>query len=224
MAEVTMGGRSVAKRSLEGLARWAAVAGLVSALLTEFLNRTLMLDEEASEATTLGALAFVVVITAPFLFALSASFLPATEQRRAVWLASALLALVIGGLSIFSVGVLFLIVAGALAWAWWATRSPGGWIRDRLSFMLTLWIVLSLGSSLRLLWWRETPACWVAGPGGVRWSTVNPTGGETCVSDIIDSTEGALALTAVALGVVGIVAIIEIWNRHASSPARIPGS
>lgn len=202
----------------------AAVGGLASALLTAFLKRTLALDEEASEATTLGALAFVVGITAPFLFALIAPFLPAPEQRRAVWLASALLALVIGGLSIFSVGVLFLIVAGALGWAWWSARDAERLIRDRIAIIATLWIVLALGGALRLLWWRETPACWATGPGGVRWSTVNPTGGETCVSDIIDSTEGALALTAVALGVVGIVAIIEIWNRHASSPARIPGS
>ncbi len=201
------------------LARWAAVGGLASALLTAFLNRTLLLDEEASGATTLGAIGFVVVLAAPFVLVLLASFLQDTEQRRSVWLAGAALALVVAGLSIFSVGVLFLIVAGALGWAWWSGRSPAGVIRDRISLVATLWIVLALGGALRLLWWRETPACWLTGADGARWSAGQPSGAATCVSDIIDATEGALALAAVAVGIVGALVLHGLWNRHASPSA-----
>ncbi|MER3406501.1 MAG: hypothetical protein C4346_19870, partial [Chloroflexota bacterium] len=132
-AEATMDGRPGGDHSSTRVALWAAVGGLATALLTAFLNRTLLFDEEAGEATTLGAIGFVAVLAAPFVLALLASFLPDTEQRRSVWLASAALALVIAGLSIFSVGMLFLIVAAALGWAWWATRSPAGLIRDRIS-------------------------------------------------------------------------------------------
>jgi hypothetical protein len=201
------------------LAWWAAVGGLASALLTAFLNRTLVLDEEASGATTLGAIGFVVVVAAPFVLVLLASFLRDAEQRRSVWLASAALALAIAGLSIFSVGALFLIVAGALGWAWWSGRSPDGVIQGRISLAATLWIVLSLGGALRLLWWRETPACWLTGADGARWSAGQSATAATCVSDIFDATEGALALAAVAGGIAGAAVIRWLWNRHASPSA-----
>jgi hypothetical protein len=195
------------------------VGGLASALLTALLNRTLLLDQEESEATTLGAIGFVVVLAAPFVLVLLASFLPDAEQQRSVWLASAMLALIIGGLSIFSVGVLFLIVAGALSWAWWSGRSPDGWIRDRMAIVATLWIVLAFGGALRLLWWRETPDCWLTGADGERWLAGQPATAAICVSDIIDATEEALVLTAVALGIVGALVIRWVWNRRASPSA-----
>ncbi len=174
---------------------WAATGGVFCALLVASLSGALFLDERDSTATTLGAVAFATLFVTPFLVVLASFLLQDTEQQRSVWLAGAVLALVLAGFTIFSgIGLLFLFVAGVLGWAWWDARSSGAPTRNWLSWLLTLWIVLSLGGSLWLLWWRETPMCWATTGNESAWSSTGSANPGPCTSDIFDTTEGALAL------------------------------
>jgi len=193
----------------------AAVGGLCVTLLIAAVNGAITLDEQESSATTLGALAFMVALAAPFLIVVLASILFETQLQRPIWLAGALLTLVLGGITIFSgIGVLFICVGGALLWDWWGARlgTAAGW--QLKPALLSLLIVASLGSSLVFLWFRETPMCWGTSEGDSGWiaSSSTGSGSELCASDIIDNTEAALSLTSIAVGLVGTWLIVSRWN------------
>jgi hypothetical protein len=192
------------------IALWAAVVGLGFGLLISAVNGTLSFDERTSNATTLGGIAFVAVFTVPFLAVIASYGLHDLDQRRAVWLGAAGAVAILGVLAIFSIGVVFLCVAAVLVIAWLEARGrrAEGWRWEAAALML--WIIQFFGGAvwLLLLWRRDTPRCW----SGSESTATGPREWRSCSSDIIDTTEGALALGAVALGITGAVVILRLWR------------
>jgi len=198
----------------ERVVAWSAAGGLLTALALAALSGRLALDERDGSATTLGALGFSVAFAAPFVAAL-ASFLARNEGlRRSVWLASGVLALCLGVLTVFGgVGLVFGVAGVGLVTAWWLARGQAG-TSDQLlrSIALTGWLLVWLAGALGLLWLRETPACWSAAANGFGWVAGPSPTGNHCTSDIIDTTEGLLALVCATIGLAGMIPIVRGGN------------
>lgn len=186
----------------ERLAAWSAGIGFLGSLVVAAVSGRLLLDERAGGASILGALGFSVAWTAPFIASL-ASFLSHDPQlRRTVWLATGVLAMALGGLTLFSgVWLLFGPAGGGLIAAWWMSRGRVGWLRPAQNVLVTTWLLVLLGGALAVLWLQETPACWQATATGGSWVAASST---ECASDIINDLEGLLALIGVAVGLAGL--------------------
>jgi len=204
----------------------ASTMGIVFVLIISLFNGSLFLDEERSSATRLGAISFPIVFLAPFVVLAASCRLQDAGQRRAIWFGCLLSTLVLAILAIFSVGLLFLLIALAIFWAWLVTAQDEP-TTNWLSPLLALWIVVTFGSSLLFPLFRpDTPACWTT-DGWERTEghatgilTISSNTG-TCSSDITDSVEGAVALGAIALGILGIIAILRLWQAdHRQPPAE----
>jgi hypothetical protein len=105
------------------LALWSAVLGLIvgTATLLAATGLSASPGDEAPEVRRIGVL--LVAFTGPFLLALASLRLSSPSAQRVVWLIAGLLALVSGGMTIFSGVGFFLIAAGAgLIAAWWISR------------------------------------------------------------------------------------------------------
>jgi hypothetical protein len=198
--------------------------GILSVLAISWVNGSLRLDEEESGATTLGAFAFPVALLAPFLVLIASCWLHDAGQRRSIWLGCTLSTLVLAVLAMFSVGILYLLIALAIGWAWLASFNDEPTAKYWLSPVLTLWIALTFGSSLLFPLFRpDTPACWTSDgwestesfSSGIATSSSNAT---TCSSDITDSLEGAVSLGTVALGILGMIAILRLWQVGQPQP------
>ncbi|MFL5759860.1 MAG: hypothetical protein ACJ789_08975 [Thermomicrobiales bacterium] len=159
------------------------------------------------EATTLGALGFAAAIVAPLLLLIGSFRLRDDAQRRAVWLGCGLFAIILAAITMFSVGSVFLVLAGILGWAWWTTRRTSPSFRTWTSSLLSGWIVGASTIALWMLFLRDTPMCWNASG----WSPTASATHVDCTSDIVDSLEGALALGVLALGFAGVTAILCMW-------------
>jgi hypothetical protein len=198
------------ERLAVGIAAWSAAGGLLVALALAAFSGRLVLDEREGAATALGALGFSVAFLAPF-FVSSASFLMRNKElRRSVWLASGALALYLGWLTIFGgVGLVFAAAGAGLLSAWWLTKGRAGWLGPPPSIALVGWQLLWLGGALTVLWLRETPVCWDPTANGLGWVAETVPASNECTSDIIDTTEGLLALVCVVVGLAGMVAIAK---------------
>jgi hypothetical protein len=187
----------------ERLAAWSAIAGLLTMVVVIMLSERLSSGQRASGDTALGALGSSFALAAPFVVALASLFVRDVEVRRAVWVASGLLALFLGGLTIFSgVGWLFGAAGIGLLSAWWQTRDRSGSLASWRGVALTVWLIVWFGGALAASWLRETPLCWDASANGSGRSAENTT--TMCSSDITDDVEGVLALAGVAVGFAGM--------------------
>jgi hypothetical protein len=199
---------------------FATAMGLFSVLSIAWSNGTLLLDEEESGATTLGAIAFVVAYLAPFLVLVASLRRHDISQQRAMWLGCTLCMLCLNFLAMYSFGIFSLLIALLIGWAWRACASEDSTRWNWLSPLLTLWIAVAFGSALLYpILTADAAACWT----GNSWertesfATFSSTVG-TCSSDIITSVEGAVAIGAVALGILGIVAILRLWQPDDLQP------
>jgi hypothetical protein len=190
------------------IAAWSAVVGLLTVLLIGALSGRLLLDERAGGTTVFGALGFIVAFMAPFVATLASFLARTTELRRSIWLVSGALALVLGGLTIFSgVGLLLGAVGVGLISAWWLAKGQAGIFGSARSIALAGWLLLWLGGALAALWLHETPVCWNSGANSSGWVAARLP--NDCWSDIIDDTEGVLALVGVAMGLAGMALIVR---------------
>jgi hypothetical protein len=194
------------------IALWAASGWAFCTLAIVLISdrRPFAIDEFDSNATKLGAIGFTAVFIAPLLLPVASFRLRNINRRRSVWLGCALFSLLLAGLTVFSVGWLFLFVSGLLSWAWWISRRRRPVERTWISPLLTCWIVLAFGGALWLLFLRDTPMCW----NGSSWTSSSSAGHADCTSDIIDSLESALALGSIALGFAGVAAILRMWPQN----------
>jgi hypothetical protein len=202
----------------EQLATWSAVFGAVIILSLAAASGSLFRAQHAAGATSLGAFSKTVAFLAPFVAPLVATRLRSLELQRAVWLSCGVLALVLGGLTIFS-GVGFLLIASAagLLAAWWLSRGESGLWGSVRAIAVSAWLLLAFGGALAGLSLRETPACWESGGNG--WGATVTI--EECSSDVVDDTEGVLALAGVVAGFAGLALV----SRHGrDSPPSMPGS
>jgi hypothetical protein len=204
----------------EQLATWSAVFGAVITLSLAAASGSLLLAQRTAGATSLGAVGQTVALTAPFVASLVATRLTSTDLQRAVWLSCGVLALVLGGLTVFS-GVGFFIIAAAvgLLAAWWLSRDQAGVLGSVQAIAVSVWLMLSFGGAFAGQRLRETPACWDSGGNGwVASDTANE-----CRSDIVDDTEGGLALAGVVAGFGGL-ALLSRRRRADQLSGRGPGS
>lgn len=187
----------------ERLAAWSAIGGLLTMVVVIVLSERLSPGQRPSGDTTLGALGSSVALAAPFVAALASLFVQEVEARRAVWLAGGLLALILGGLTIFG-GVGWLVGAAGvgLLSAWWQTRNRSGSLASWWGVALAVWLLVCFGGALAALWLRETPVCWDASATGSGRASESIT--TICSSDITDDVEGGLALAGVAIGFAGM--------------------
>lgn len=168
----------------------------------------------------LGAFGETVAFLTPFVAPLVATRLRSPELQRSIWLSCGVLALIIGGLTAFS-GVGFFIIAAAvgLLATWWLSRDQAGVSGSVQAIAVSVWLLLSFGGALAGLRLRETPACWDnAGNGWVAADTANE-----CRSDIVDDTEGGLALASVVAGFGGL-ALLSRRSRADQLSGPGPGS
>lgn len=108
---------------------------------------------------------------------------------------------------------------------WWLMKSPVGWLGPARAITLTGWLLLWLGSALAVLWLRETPMCWASTANGVGWVAGMSSVGNRCTSDIVDTTEGLLALICVVIGLVGMLSIVRGRNGDgAGARGSVPAS
>src|SRR5688500_14641545 len=192
------------------IASSSAIGGFLAALALTALSGRLALNERAGGATVLGALGISVAILAPFVASLASFLTRGQELRRSVWLASGVLALCLGGITIFSgFGLVFGMVGVGLISAWWFTKSRAGLLGRARSIALTGWLLLWLGGALPVLWLRETPVCWNSTATGSGWETEASPPSSACMSDIVDNTEGPLALVCVVIGLAGMTLIVR---------------
>jgi hypothetical protein len=202
----------------------ASIMGIIFVVIVSLFNGSLFLNEERSSATKLGAISFPIVFIAPFVVLAASCRLQNAGQRRAIWFGCLLSTLVLAILAIFSVGLLFLLIALAIFWAWLVSAQDEPTTTNWLSPLLTLWIVVMFSCSLLFPLFRpDTPACWT----GDRWESVGDSPGGiftfssttgACSSDITDSVDGAVALGAVVLGILGIVLILRLWHVGQRQP------
>jgi hypothetical protein len=186
------------------LAAWSAIGGLVATMMVVALSGRFALGQRASGDTTLGALGSAVAFAAPFVAALVSFFVRDRDVRRAVWAACGLVALILGGLTIFGgVGWLFGAAGVGLLSAWWKTRNPDGDLASVRGVVVTVWMLFWFVGALAGSWLRETPVCWDASDNGSGRSAKNMT--TICSSDVTDNVEGTLALAGVAIGFSGVV-------------------
>src|SRR5215211_7424090 len=94
-----------------------STTGMMSILAISWANGRLMLHEEESSATSLGALAFPVSFLAPFAVLFASCCLRDVSQRHAVWLGCMLSIVGLAVLAIFSAGTLFLVLVLFIGWA-----------------------------------------------------------------------------------------------------------
>ncbi len=209
-------------RRPERIATWSAAGGLVVAVSIAAITGNLFLDQRAAGATTLGAVGLTVALAAPFLASLAARRVREVALRRAIWFASGVLALVLGGLTIFSgIGWFFAAAAVGLIAAWWLSRGDAGARGAARAIAVSAWLLLSLGGALAGLWLRETPMCWDAGAAAPGWVAAGTA--SACMSDIVDDRDGLLALTAVAVGFVGL-ALLTRGGRGIAGPTSTAAS
>ena len=187
------------------IAAWSALGGLLAGLAVPAISGRLALDEHAAGATALGALGFTIALLAPFVAAFASFLTPNPAVRRSVWLASGVLAWGLGVLTIFSgFWLVFAMVGVGLVSAWWRTRSGAGSWGPARSLVLTGWLLLWLGGALPMLWLRETPASWDPSANGSGWVARTSLSSAEWASDIVDNTEGLLALGCVVIGLAGM--------------------
>jgi hypothetical protein len=199
---------------------FATAMGLFSILSIVWSNGTLLLDEEESGATSLGALAFVVAYLAPFLVLVASLRRHDISQQRAMWLGCTPCMLCLTFLAMFSFGIFYLLIALLIGWAWLASASEGSTRWNWLSPLLTLSIAITFGSALLFpMFTPDAAACWI----GNSWertesfATYSSTVG-TCSSDITTSFEGAVSIGIVALGILGTLLILHLWNFDQAQP------
>jgi hypothetical protein len=126
------------------------------------------------------------------------------------------LALVLGGLTIFNgVGFFIIAVAVGLLWAWWSSRGQASVWGPARGIAVSVWLLLSFGGALAGLWLRDTPACWDS---DVNVWVASDTANE-CSSDLIDDTEGGLALAGVVVGFAGLALLTRRGRESRSSVA-----
>ena len=190
-----------------------AAMGIFLVLAITVISSGLLLGERVGRDPVIGEAGFGVAFFVPFLIALVALRLQSHESRRAVWLASGVLAVLLAGLTIASLGMLIGVVGIGLIAAWWLAKGDARVLGSWRAIALTGWLLLWLGGALAVLGLRETPVCWTSGAENGHWvaGTSATTGG--CTSDIVDSMEGGLALVAVAIGLAGMALIVQGGNR-----------
>lgn len=187
---------------------WSAAGGLLTALLVVAITGRLTLDEQANSDTTLGALGLSAAFMAPFVASFASFLVRDVKIRRAVWLAGGVLALILGGLTIFSgVGWLFGAAGAGLLSAWWQSRGGVALLGPPRAVALIAWLILCLCGALGVLWLRQTPVCRDAIAHGPNQAMESIT--TTCNSDITDDAEGLLALGGIAIGFTGMAVIVR---------------
>lgn len=192
------------------VALWISSIGLLSVLLLGWLSNKLPFLEHGNEATRVGAVAFMVVFMSPFVLIFATAHFGDLRQRRSIWLGCTGGVLLEAVVTIFSFGVLFLLLSAALAFVWWTSGSAVPTSAFMVSKLVSFWIVLSFGASLVLLGSRETPMCW----NGTSWSSAESATVSNCTSDIVDTLEGGLAVGALIIGVIGILFAVKSWRRR----------
>lgn len=194
-------------RRADSLAMWSAIFGLFFVLVVASSSKLLLSDEGASGAPLLGSLGFTVSLLAPFMAALAALRLKDSRMRSAVWLASGLPALGIGGLSLSSIGLFLMAVGIGLMAAWWLSRESATPLGSPRATLVSLWLLFWFGTGLAALWLRETPLCWSEYSDVAGWmatTTIKLYG-----SDVVDDAEGLLALVSVAVGGLGAIYLLR---------------
>jgi hypothetical protein len=205
------------------LAAWSAIGGLVVAMGLGLISGRLSVDQQLAGTTALGAIGFSITFAAPFVAAIASFAISSVALRRAIWLATGLVSFVLSALTLFSgIGVLFAAAGVGLVSAWWMTRTPSHLVPSARALMLSGWLILWLSAATAALWVQATPMCWNADANGMgRWEPSSTM--SSCWSDIIDDTEGGLAVLGVALAAGGAVVIVRGQHRdgtHANGVSR----
>lgn len=196
------------KSSAQLIATWSAAGGAVAVLLLSAISGRLRFDQQSGAATLLGSLGFTVAMLAPFVLALGARMRRAPLVRRAAWLASGTLAIMLGIMTLFNgLGWWFGVTAIGLLAAWRISRPHAQNRGSARPLIVAAWLILWLGSALWALDLRGTPACWNESGAGSGWLPVATTG--SCTSDIVDDSEGLLALACVAVGFAGAALLAQ---------------
>ncbi|MFN8593657.1 MAG: hypothetical protein U0031_19520 [Thermomicrobiales bacterium] len=219
--------------SAQRIATWSAALGMVAAMLIAAVSGRLLLDQRMSAATVLGSLGFTAAMVAPFVPALVSHRIRTPDVRRAVWMASGTLAIVLGVLALWNgIGWIFGVAAVGLLVAWRSSRTRAREPHAARPTLLAAWLIFWLAAALWVLDLRQTPACWNERAAGSGWLLGSAAG--SCASDIIDDSEGMLAMACVAVGLAAAVPLtssrganttwkhIGWWSREAS-PDEAPG-
>lgn len=191
------------------IALWTSAVGVLIVLVLAWFSGRLPLLEHGDDASRVGALGFTGAFVSPFVLVLATLHIRDVRQRRSIWLGCLGVILLEAVVTIFSFGVLFLLLSAALAGAWWTSGRAATASNFGVSKLLSLWVALSFGASLVLLEVRETPMCW----NGSSWSAAESATVGNCTSDIVDTLEGGLAMGALIVGVIGILLAVKSWRR-----------